>query len=144
MAAPLRITSQRGIVQKASTNRQPREDEFKEYLGRLVKMIPAEAIGMYAAGTGVIPPHETLVLGLWAALGLMAVVALRAFATSDKAKGIGPQWPAVALSCVAYLIWLYAQGGLAQQLGIHVPWLGTLLIIAWGVFVPIFYRGEDA
>ena len=118
------------------------EDIVKGYLDRLVKMIPGEVVAFYLGGAGIIPKEYPWVLVIWALIGLIGLIGIRSFATSDPDKNLGPQWPAIIISAIAYFIWLYAIGGPFASFDLYLPWLATLLVSAWTFLVPIFYRGN--
>lgn len=137
---PLRI-----IKEPSGALRSTHIDNYSEgdaYLSRLVKMIPSEAIALYLAGSGVIPNESRLGLEVWTSICLCLVLAIRIYGTSDSRSEVPPQWAAVGLSVAAFLIWVYSIGGPFVKLGIHVPYVGSLLIFAWTAFVPLFYRGD--
>src|SRR5207247_1937041 len=100
-----------------------RDDEFKAYLDRLLKMIPAEVIGLYLVGSGVIPETKPAVLTFWAAVCLIGVIVVRAYGTSDPARGRAPQWTAVILACIAFVIWVYTLGGPFKAYGLYEPYV---------------------
>ncbi len=60
MSAPFRIR-RRDVGSRAVS--RATGDEFKSYLERLMKMIPAEIVGLYLIGSGFIPEdHQRYVL----------------------------------------------------------------------------------
>ena len=140
MSAPYRI--RRADVQVKVAAAQPAASEgFKEYLDRLMRMIPAEVVGLYLIGSGLIPIGHRLVLLIWTAICLIGVVVIRAFGTTDRQKNLPPQWGAVFISAAAFIIWIYSFGGVFALYDKHIPYIGSLLVLAWTFFVPIFYRG---
>lgn len=118
-----------------------KDDEFKAYLDRLMKMIPVEVIGLYLVGSGVIPENKPAGLAFWAVLCLIGVIVVRAYGTSDAAKGLAPQWTAVVLSSIAFVIWIYTLGGPFRSYGLYEPYVGSLAVFAWTFFVPKLYHG---
>ena len=51
-----------------------------------------------------------------------------------------PQWPVVALSSGAFIVWLYAIGGpFVHFPSIYDPIVGSLLVLAWTFFIPYIY-----
>ena len=116
---------------------------FQSYLDRLLKMIPAEVVALYLVGSGVIPAGESPAwLLAWSLVCLLGVVVIRAYGTADRARGKGPQWAAVLIATISFVIWLYSLGGPFKPYGVYKPFLGSLLILAWTFFVPIFYHGD--
>jgi hypothetical protein len=137
MSAPFRISRKR-FDDIANTQ----DEAVKEYLGRLIKMIPSEVIGLYLAGIGVISANDDGTLQLiWVAVCLVGVIAVRWYGTSDAEKGLKPQWPVIFISSVSFVIWIYSMGGPFVSLGLFRPVLGTLFVSAWSFFVPLIYKG---
>lgn len=160
MSAILRIKHAPVLQADAAGYAQP-QDPFKGYVDRLVKLIPAEVVSVYLAGKSGIQatfppgsdPNRTLIsenqywVG-WTAFCLASVILVRAWATRDKEKGLEPEWPAVAIAAVSFLIWVYSLGdvfarpGLFGSLehGIWEPLLSALFVLAWTLVVPILYK----
>ena len=130
----------------------------KEYLDRLVKLVPAEVIGLYLGGKSLIQSAygEQSDIGLWseqslfwlgwAVFCLAAVVWLRGWATSDKSGGVAPEWGAVAIAALSFIFWVLSTGDpvafLVEDADIK-PWhrlLPGLLVLAWTFVVPLIYR----
>lgn len=143
MAPPYRITRPSLSAIAGAGGVPPREPgaDFQGYLDRLMKMIPGEAIGLYLVGSGFIPAAQSLVLLIWSIICLAGVIAIKAYGTADRANQIPPDWVHVAISSVAFVIWLYSIGGPFATYGVNVPYIGSLLVLAWTFFVPIFYKG---
>ena len=137
MSAPMRIQGA-ATVRAAATG-----DEFKYYLDRLLKMIPGEVISLYLIGQGLIPVDQGIALVVWAVVCLGGVVAVRALGTRDPQASVDPDWMHVGISSIAFVIWVYTLGGPFKMGEIWLPWLGSLLVLAWTFFVPLFYRGPD-
>jgi hypothetical protein len=138
MAAPFRIKRPDTGVKAVAVERV---ENLNFYLDRLLKMIPAEVVSLYLVGSGLIPEGQTIVLTIWAVVCLIGVVALRAYGTTDPTENKPPDWTHVAISCVAFVIWVYSLGGPFEAQGLAVPYVGSLLVLAWTFFVPMFYKG---
>lgn len=138
MTAPFRIY--RPDVGVKTVAREGNE-EFRSYLDRLLKMIPGEVVGLYLIGNGFIPKDQAIALAIWAAVCLVGVIFIRAYGTADPAANKPPQWGPVAISSIAFLIWVYTLGGPFAAFNLAVPYIGSLLVLAWTFFVPIFYKG---
>lgn len=133
-----------------------------EYIERLVKLIPTEIIGLYLGGKAAIqtryidfhtpavgaPSQDPPVLGPnedvawvgWTAICFFALLAVRAWATKQNEK---PQWSAVLIAAISYLIWVYSFGDVFHLvMGIWDPLPATLLVLVWTFAVPVFYRGD--
>jgi hypothetical protein len=140
MSSPFRITQRKpglGIAPGGP------EQGFKDYLDRLLKMVPGEVIGLYLVGSGLIPKEQTAALVVWSILCAAGVVVVRAFGTANPSQKQGPVWIQVVISTIAFVIWLYSMGGPFVTFGIHVPFIGSLLVLAWSFFVPFFYHGVE-
>jgi hypothetical protein len=151
MSAPFRIGGWEGMSRPATSGpdeicscRRINGDGFRSYLERLMKMIPAEVIGLYLVGIGIIPDDQPVAMVFWAVVCLAGVVAIRALGTSDRAQNLPVDWIHVIISTVAFVIWVYTLGGPFAYYKVHIPYVGSLLVLAWTFFVPMFYRGPTA
>jgi hypothetical protein len=85
------------------------------YMSRLVKLVPAEAIGPFPflmdyARQVPMPdgsPKYAIYAVAW--ILLLIVIVLRVRATTEP--GRGPQWGAVLVAAVAFFIWVHVMGG---------------------------------
>jgi hypothetical protein len=117
---------------------------FQSYLDRLMKMIPAEVIGLYLVGNGIIPADQKIALIIWTVICLIGVVVVRIYGTYDQSKQHPLDWPHIVISAIAFVIWVYAiGGGPFAAFSLTIPWVGSLLVLVWTFFVPIFYHGAD-
>lgn len=108
MTAPYRIVRpERRIASVSAT----RNEEVKEYLDRLMKMIPGEVVGLYLVGSGFIPKNDLITLVVWSCICLIAVIVVRIYGTMDPARNLPPDWIHACISAVAFIIWLYTIGG---------------------------------
>ncbi len=138
MAAPFRISRpDQGVRATSMTG----EENFRFYLDRLFKMIPGEVISLYLVGSGFIPQEQAIGLAIWAIICLAGVIIVRAYGTADQKNNKPPQWGPVAISSVAFVIWVYSLGGPFAAFGLSAPWIGSLMILVWTFFLPIFYKG---
>ncbi len=136
MSAPYRIV--RPAVKKVATTTG---DQFKEYLERLMKLIPAEIIGLYLTVIGIIPNRVGVVV--WAAFCLLAVIIIRVYGTADATTGVPPDWRHVFISVLAYLVWTYSIGsGPFAVFNLYVPWVATMLVSGVTFLAPYIYRGK--
>ncbi|MFM7230792.1 MAG: hypothetical protein ACKO3S_02285 [bacterium] len=105
------------------------------WLVRLVKLVPSEAVAVYLAG-------RTYAHGDWAVawpfVGLALTLVLRAWGTADER---GPQWQAVAISGVSFVLWVCATGGTFA--GVPLPQdVAALAVLVWTTVVPGVWRGS--
>jgi hypothetical protein len=138
MSAPLRIT--RPGVRKVARGGG---EDFKEYLGRLMKLIPGEVVGLYLVGSGFIPKNVPIALAIWTVVCLLAVIVVTVYGTTDPEKNEPPDWIHVFISSVSFVIWVYTLGGAFIAYNLEVPYIGSLVVLAWTFFVPIFYQGPS-
>ena len=144
MAAPLRITRPpvaKAAVRKGGTARE-KATPIQGYMERLVKLIPAEVVGLYLVGQGIIPPAEKVAIVVWSIVCLGLVVLVRAKTTGDQANSISPQWGAIAVSTISFIIWVYTMPGPFQAYQLAIPYLGSLAVLVWTFVVPFLYQGS--
>lgn len=120
---------------------QLRSANLQDYGERLVKLIPSEVVGIYLVGAGVIPAGAKISVTVWAAVCLGLVVLARAYGTREPALNLPPQWKAVLISSVSFVIWVYTIPGPFQSFGLAIPYVGSLAILVWTFVVPYFYTG---
>ena len=138
MSAPFRIRRLDTGVKAVA--RKP-EGDFKFYLDRLMKMIPGDAVGLYLVGSGLIPEGQAIGLAAWTVLCLIGAILIRAYGTADPENNMPPDWVHVGISSVAFVIWVYTMGGPFAAFNLYIPYIGSLLVLAWTFFVPIIYKG---
>jgi hypothetical protein len=139
MSAPFRIERPAGL--KAGVRLGGGGDTFKDYLERLLKMIPGEVVGAYLIGTGFIPSENRIALAVWSAICLVLVVIVRRYGTADPDKRQPAQPVPVFVSSVAFVIWVYSLGGPFEKFELYVPWIGSLGVLLWSFLIPYFYKG---
>ena len=125
------------------------------YMTRMTKLVPGEAITAYplflnTIQTGPGNPRPWQAVLLVAAVVLVVVVVLRWSATKD-ADGKA-QWPAIILSAISFLIWVFVMGtntdfaafGLLSNATLQVEpqLLSSLLLFAWTAIAPAIYTGD--
>jgi len=141
MAAPYRIKRLESTSVASYSSSAAAGDSFDSYLDRLLKMIPGEVISLYVVGSGFIPEDEAGALIAWTLMCIAAVVLLRVYGTADRVLDQPPDWVHVVISSVAFLVFVYSMGGPFKALGVHIPYMGPLLVVAWTFFLPFVYRG---
>jgi len=145
MAAPLRIVKRKTFDVKAAFKQMPAEEDstgMQIYLKRLVMLIPGEVVSLYLVGNGIIPSEAKMVTIVWSILCLFFVVLVRSQATGDRANKISPQWAAVIISSISFVIWVYNMPGPFQAYNLAIPYIGSLAILAWTFIVPWLYKGS--
>jgi hypothetical protein len=121
------------------------DTSLNTYLDKLMKFIPADVVGLYLVGSGIIPDSQRGYLLVWGLFCLAAVVAERAYYTRDTSSSKPVQWGTVVVSTVAFVIWIYSLGGpFKAYLGnAYQPFVGSLLVLGWTFVVPMFYTPKD-
>lgn len=109
-----------------------------EYLTRLVKLIPAEVVALYLSFKEVASSW----LGIWAFICLLLVVVVRVFGSSTTQPiRKSPQLVAIGVSCVSFILWIYAMGGYIIEVALPVGAV-SVAIGLWTFVVPYFYKGD--
>ena len=143
MRAPYRIKRLEATRLDARESSVPVSDTYDAYLGRLLKMIPGEVISLYVVGSGFIPEDQAGALIAWTLVCILAVVLLRVYGTADRVLDKPPDWVHVAISSVAFVVLVYSMGGPFKALGLYIPFLGPMLVLAWTFFLPFVYKGPQ-
>lgn len=114
-----------------------------DYLGRLVKYIPAEIIGLYLATSRAIPTdagkHQNEV-GLWFVFGVtFAFTPIYMYAATSSRKR-NPLFSQVTLATIAFPVWVFAIGGPFESLSWYKGWESSIILIfvtvALGLYRP--------
>lgn len=150
MVSPLRIA--RHDLQRVLDDKDSREDQRKEYIDRLLKLIPVEVVALYVAGKNAIlmrfatdqakspSQFEYWAWVGWTVVCLGGVIWARSWLTSDKAAGVPVEKAAVAIAGVSFLVWVYSFGDVFNRvLGVWDSLLATLLVLLWTFAAPYFY-----
>lgn len=148
MAYPFRIEAPSPIRANAAESQAP----FQAYMDRLIKLIPAEIIGVYLTvrgfwmdGTPVATTPGSVsstFLGFWPVVCVVLLWVTRGWGTrapdgSWKSVQIVP----IALATVSFLIWIYAIGD--AVFGVKPdPRLISTAVVVWVFLVPVFYKGS--
>ena len=116
----------------------PREiNQYNHYKDRLLKLIPSEIVAAYLVIEGIIPsgaPHAPLV-SLMAALVLLILIPFYLKKTMDV-KRTGQ----IILIMVSFIIWIYSLGGPFALYGVHIGYVGSVLLVLWTLAIPLIYR----
>jgi len=125
-------------------------DAFKDYMGRLITLIPAEVIAVYLTVRGFfILPHTQVdntasgFIGIWPAICLLLVFMVRVWGTrDDKGSRKSIQWWGVIISSVSFVIWILAIGDGFFGLKPGDLRIASTLVVLWTFVVGYFYKGE--
>jgi hypothetical protein len=105
---------------------EPQED----YLGRLVKYVPTEIIGLYLAASGPVPKSDggqPVILWLIFAACIILTPVYLWFATNDKEKG--PLVLQIVLATIAFPVWVFAVGGPFMSLPWYQGYIASILLV---------------
>lgn len=153
MSAPLRIARHPNAL---ALGEAVSSDGRKEYVDRLLKLIPAEVVALYLAGKVQIssrfalgtptaagttaPAAEQTAWYIWTIFCLGALVLVRRWATSDRNAAVPPEWVAIFFTAISFLIWVYSFGDIfSRVLHIWDPLPATLLVLGWTFVTPYLY-----
>ncbi len=138
----------RGFTESEEITSPEKSTILSGYFGRLYKLIPGEIVGLYLVGTGL--ADDRIILLIWFLFCCLALVFIRMKGTidpnSDKQK---PQWVAVLIAFVSFIIWVYTMGGPFIYIGkligfdIYKKNIGSLFVVGWTFIVPYFYKGDE-
>ena len=137
MPAPFRIR-QRPPSQAAPARQEPPPpSSAKDWMERVLKLIPSEVVAVYLAGKGNLPGTWQ---GGWSYVCLALVLLVRGWGTYEPDKGV--QWIAVIVSAVSFVIWVYATSG--HFFGVpEIPsGAASAAVLVWAVVVPMIYKGD--
>lgn len=116
-------------------------DGLKDYIARLVKLIPTEVVSLYLVGTGILQKNTDRVAWLvWAVICFVLVIVVRIFGTSDAKNKVPPEIPVVIISAVSFLIWIYSLGGPLIQLWHFPDEYAWMAVLVWTFVIPIIYK----
>ena len=136
--APLRIEPHREQTLLA------RGEGLSKYTQAATKLIPAEVVAAYLAGKAILLGDNSSSIVWWVGWTLVClvfVIVLRAYATSDNTAGVPPERPAVFISALSFLVWVYSFGDVFQMLGLWSKLGSGLLLIVWSLASPLLFLG---
>ncbi|SFK06545.1 hypothetical protein [Caulobacter sp. UNC279MFTsu5.1] len=114
---------------------------------RLAKLIPAEALGLYGAATGVLPPMDNTTLRLVFLIIIAAACLAMSIAIRYKSTSLAtgrPQVWAIVISSVSFVIWLMSLGIPNSPIPIpqELAFIPTIIAVIWTTAIGVFYRGD--
>jgi hypothetical protein len=132
------------------------DEDSKNYLERLLLLMPGEIVALYLAGRSAITGYfestpkensnipESVTWVVWTIVCIGLLVAFRRWGTSDKVREIRPEWGAIAIAGVSFLVWVYSCGDVFKvALEIWNPLVATLLVMVWTFVTPAFYNPKQ-
>jgi hypothetical protein len=116
------------------------ESKIDSYFDRVLKYIPADVIGLWLTGNGLIQGQ----LGDGSRAGLLwflfvAGLVLSFFWTRKETAEPGKPtaWQQIILSCGSFLVWVFAIGGPFAELPFYKPLYGSLLLLIYATAIPL-------
>lgn len=132
----------RRIVWKTFESNEPGEagEAKDEYFDRLLKYIPADVVGLWLAGNGLIQSQagDARIGALWLlfVIGFVLTAVWTKRLTQESGKATALQQ--IALSCVSFFVWVFAIGGPFAELPFYQPFYGSFLLLIYTSTVPLF------
>jgi hypothetical protein len=119
------------------------ENSPAAYMGRLIRLIPAEVLAVYQTLRGILDEPPSPLLTWLPVIGILLVILVRAWGTRNEGGSWrSVQWLSVFISVVSFIIWVLASGH--SVLGYVLPDLriGSALMVLWVFVIPFFYKGQ--
>ena len=150
MAYPFRIERRAPIAAAAAG--KPGDAELADYMDRLVRLIPAEVLGVYLivrgfwGGTAELPADSTVSSGFlewWPVFCVFLVILSRLWGTRDASRKFSSaQLPGTGIAVISFIIWVYAMGHTILGWMLPDPRFASTAVILWVFVVPYFYVGS--
>lgn len=112
-----------------------------DYRDKLMKLIPGEVVAAYITIDGIIPPQHSS--SRWVSLFVALVLLFAIPLYLSKALQV-VNVSQIYFTMASFAVWLYSLGGpfklWGSHLGIdlHVPFIGSILLILWTLLIPFF------
>lgn len=149
MSAPLRIRYPQGLIKKSDidlkTASEDSTNDTNNYLQRLIKLIPGEAVTMHLTIREMIGNQieKDPSLKYVPYVGLLVVLIIRVTGSTVKVANNkrDVEWALVLISAISYFLWVIAIGDLfpPMQCPIESPWVG-ITIMFWTFLIPFLYK----
>ena len=130
----------RRIVWHAYESNEP-EEQIDGYFDRLLKYIPADVVGVWLTGSGLIRSQaeaDTNLVGLlwfWFVAGLVLTFFWTRKQTNEARKPTA--WRQIFLACGSFFVWVFAIGGPFAELSFYKPLYGSLLLLLYASAIPL-------
>jgi hypothetical protein len=125
-----------------SASDDPNRPTPDDYFTRLLKYVPVEIIGGYLIIAGVLEsayPSWGDARRVW--LGALLVAgAVGSFFYAQRVNHVR-RYTQLAMTSVAFTIWVFASGGVFAGAGWWHPWMGTIAVVVFGLLVRIVGLG---
>ena len=119
------------------------ESNYNDYLQRLVKLIPGEAIGIYLTAKNILESKVVCDNYQWLPfVGLIILLVVRVLGTRVKTenRNVSIEWPLVIISMISYFIWIYAIGDCILGFDQISQQVVAIVVLIWTFLVPYIYK----
>lgn len=116
------------------------ETKIDGYFDRLLKYIPADVVGLWLTGSGLIQSQTGNVprVGLLWLLFVAGLVFSFVWTRKQTAAPKEPMaWRQIFLSCGSFVVWVFAIGGPFAELSFYQPIYGSLLLLIYTTAIPL-------
>lgn len=129
----------RRIIWHAYESNEP-EEQIDGYFDRLLKYIPADVVGLWLTGSGLIrsqAENASRVSLLW--LLFIVGLVLAFFWTRKQTAEVGKPtaWRQILLACGSFFVWVFAIGGPFAEVSFYKPLYGSLLLLIYTSAIPL-------
>lgn len=114
--------------------------KIDSYFDRLLKYIPADVVGLWLTGSGLIQtsPDDLSRVGLLWLLFVLGLVFSFLWTRKQTAESQKPiAWRQIFLSCGSFFVWVFAIGGPFAELTFYKPLYGSLLLLIYTTAIPL-------
>ena len=129
----------RRIVWSRYESSEASGEKIDGYFDRLLKYIPADVVGLWLTGNGLIQSQagEARIGALWLLFVIGCVLTAAWTRRLTNEPGRSPAWRQIALSCVSFFVWVFAIGGPFAELPFYQPFYGSFLLLIYTSVVPL-------
>lgn len=119
------------------------EGAASTYTKNLTKLIPGEALSLFVAGSNLQVPPSFEGWKIWPAFCLVAAVIFRWAATKKKGSW-QPQWWAIGISAISFILWVYTQGEwfLSWRISADYKYIVNYVMLFWVFVIPGLVTGD--
>ena len=159
MAYPFRIERPAPIRAESLANNTQDSETIQVYMDRLIKLIPAEIIGLYLTVRGFwigrtsavsaslpsnpVPASRPGFLDWWPIVCVLLLLLTRLWGTrAPNGSWTTIQISPVIIATVSFVIWVYAIGDAIFGWKPEPPYASTAVVV-WVFLVPVFYKGSE-
>jgi hypothetical protein len=147
---PFRIEARAPIQIQDARVAAPTEQALSDYMDRLIKLIPAEILGLYLTVRGFWVPNtvnnslltSSSFLKWWPLICVVLLWISRAWGTRAAASWRTVQIAPIAIATVSLVIWIFAMGHAILD-WTPDPKAASTAVVIWVFLVPLFYKGSE-